>query len=406
MLGELRPALLVLLGAVGLVLLTAYANAGHLILGRALARERELAVRAALAASRTRIVAEILSETLLISLLGGALGFLLTHWAVSALVALIPPSYIPAESVIDVGPAALFFSLGAALALGGVFGLGSALSLSRPGASTGSRREVSDQRPTLEVAAPAASWWASEIALAAVVLTIGARMTQTYFKLREINLGFRPEGALTLRIALPASRYETSTQVAAFLEELEHRLASEPGVTGVAAVSSRPMAERETIDLVTRGRPGSAAGGALNAEYRVVSPTYFEVLGVPLRSGRAFSGEDDGEDRGGAIVNETFARELLPGKDPLGESIRLASGEGRWLTIVGVVADAKQRAAAPARRGVPPPLGPASKSVNRLNGSPGPGSRRGLYSVGLMGRGRTRIETSSTLTTAPFSRTS
>jgi len=148
-------------------------------------------------------------------------------------------------------------------------------------------------------------------------------MTQTYLKLREIHPGFRPEGVLTLRIALPASRYESSSQVGAFLEELERRLAGEPGVTGVAAVSSRPMAERGTIDFVIRGRPGSAAGGALNAEYRVVSPTHFDVLGIPLRSGRAFSAEDDGDCRGVAIVNETFARELLPGVNPVGKGIRL-----------------------------------------------------------------------------------
>jgi putative ABC transport system permease protein len=351
--GTLRPALLILSAAIGLVLLMSCANVANLLLSRASARTREIATRMALGASRARIVRQLLAEALVFPLLGGSLGLLFATWCVPVLMSLIPPSYIAEEAVVAVNYKVLLFTIAVSLVLGLLFGLSPALQSSRPnfnealkesGRGTAGDRRGSRIRNLLIV---------TEVALAVVVLSGTGLMIKSYQRVTSLDFGLQPDNLVTMRVSLPAARYPDAAKLTAFYERLLSRLEAAPGVEGTAAVSTRPMAERGAArDLVIEGSAPQSAGKLPNASYRVVTPEYHRLMGVPLLQGRFLATDDNERTRRVAVISRTMAASYWPDSDPIGQRFKLGSLSAEtatsanetndWITVVGVVGDVSQ----------------------------------------------------------------
>ncbi|HYY56574.1 MAG TPA: ABC transporter permease [Pyrinomonadaceae bacterium] len=338
--GPIRPVLLILLGTVGFVLLIACANVANLLFARAATREREMAIRTALGAGRWRIVRQLLTESLLLSLAGGAGGLLLALWGVDLLVALAPVD-IPRLSEVRLDGRVLGFTLLVSLLTGGLFGLAPALRLSKPdlqeslkdgarGAGEGFRRQR--MRNLLVV---------SEVALSLVLLIGAGLMIRSFLQVQKISPGFNPDRVLTMRLSLPQSKYAEAKQQRAFFEQLTARVSALPGVESVGAVNFLPMSKSGNMwSFAIEGR-GNAVGP--NLHFRMISPDYFRTLSIPLDRGRQFTEQDREGAPPVAVINETMARTFFPGEDPLGKRIKLASMTSPfpWLAVVGVVGDVK-----------------------------------------------------------------
>jgi putative ABC transport system permease protein len=357
LIGDLRPALFVLLGAVSLLLLITGADVANLLLVRLSARAKELAVRGALGASSLRLARQLVTESLVLSFLGAAAGCLLAWGSLPLLLALIPPSYIGAEAEIRISPAAMAVAAGLALLMGLCVGLAPALHSRRPGAldalrgggrgsgsGGGHRSHGSRVRDLLVV---------GQIALALAVMAGAGLMIETYAHLTAVPLGFEPRHVLTLRVGLPETRYPRAEDRRGFYGALLERLRALPGVTAAAAASDRPMVElsHQAVSIQGRVEPGGVTATAVT---RVVSAEYFAAIGIPLRAGRVFGDQDQVRGLPVAIVNETMAKRFWPGSSPLGRQIGTgrhaspgnpggAAAGQRWLTVVGVVGDARQR---------------------------------------------------------------
>ncbi len=376
--GELKPALLLLLGAVGLVLLISGANLANLMLARGTVRRKEVAVRRVHGASRARILQQLLIESLLLSLLGGALGVLIAFGSLETLVSLIPANYIATEAEISINPHVLIAGFILAVAMGVLIGLAPALqalgghageTLKETARSLAGARSGGRARGALVVA---------EIALALVVIAGAGLMSRSYLQMTTLPLGFRPENVLVMHLALPAEGYASAAKVSGFYEELVRRLENAPALESAAVVSQAPMEgfDVDTHDFFVEGRP-LERGGPPNADERIVSPEYFRTMGIEVLEGRAFAASDRDGSLPVAIVNQTAARLCWPGRSALGQRIRLGYGNSRtrmlldtgtgsaWLTIVGVVRDARQRP--DLLREIRPEINlPLSQSANRI----------------------------------------
>ncbi len=338
--GGVRPALLVLLGAVSFVLLIACANVANLLLARAATRQRELAVRAALGASRRRLMAEMLADGLPLALAGGLVGVLLALWGTDLAVAAIPDG-LPRAGQIRVDGMALGFTLALSLLTGLAISLVPAFQAGRGqlhdalkdggrNASGGAGRHAT--RSLLVVL---------ELTLAAALLIGAGLMLKSFARLTEVDPGFRPAGLYSGRVGLPDARYPTNAQQAAFLDAVLGRLRAAPGVREAAAVSPLPLgSSRHTLSLAILGRPPLPPGVRLSANWRTVSPGYFHTMGIPLLAGR----DIEGRDREGApcvlVINRTMAGRSFPGESPLGQRVRIGYND-LVCEIVGLVGDVK-----------------------------------------------------------------
>jgi putative ABC transport system permease protein len=336
-----RSALLVLFGAVGLVLLIACANFANLLLARAAGRRQEIVIRAALGAGRGRLVRQMLTESTLLSLLGGAGGLVLATWGIDLLVALKPPN-LPRLSSIGIDGWVLAFTLGLSVLTGVVFGLIPALSASRLDlnealkeggrASTGGigRHRI---RSLLVV---------SEIALALVLLIGAGLLIKSLWGLRTIDPGFKPDNLLTMRIELPESRYKEIPKQTQFRQRALEAVNAVPGVQG-AMISELPMSgDRLMHNFVIEGRAPLAPGEEPEVETRTVGGDYFQTMGIPLLQGRDFTPQDRADTPQVGLVNESFAREYFPNGNPIGARIGWArANPPQWMTIIGVVGDVK-----------------------------------------------------------------
>jgi len=351
--GEQRRALLILFGAVGCVLLIACVNVANLLLARAAGRQREIAVRAALGASRPRLILQLLTESLLLALTGGVLGSLVAMWSVDALLAL-NPVYLPGAERIGVDGRVLAFTLLASIVTGALFGLAPAWRASKvdlttalkDGARTASESKGSRRlRDALVVA---------EIALSLVLLTGAALLLHSFWRMRQADPGFDPRNVLTFRISLSYQKYEAA-KAGEFFRRLQSRLQTIPGVRAAANVFPLPLNdEREFDDLEAildarfeiEGRT-LRPNDRPHYDPRTVQPEYFRAMGIRLLGGRDF----DERDRDGrapvAIINEAMARRYFAGEDPIGKRIRLSSlvtpKDQPMRQIVGVVGDVKHR---------------------------------------------------------------
>jgi len=343
--GDIRPILLILFGAVFFVLLIACANVANLLLARSSARRKEIAVRAALGASRMRIVRQLITESVLLSGLGGALGLLLAYAGVKLLVTL---SSDPRLANVGIYGWPLAFTLLVSLLTGLIFGLAPALQASKPdlnetlkessrGASTGiSRNRL---RSVLVVA---------EVSLALVLLLGAGLMLRGFMRLQDINPGFNTENVLTMGVSITGQQYAESHRVSAFYQELIERVKALPGAEAVGAVNVLPLSGGSFSNSFNiDGRP-KAPGEIRVADYRAASPDYFRVMDIPLIKGRAFSDRDGKDAPGVAVINDTLARRYFPNEDPLGKRVFVDTGVemavyGKAIPreIIGVVGDVR-----------------------------------------------------------------
>lgn len=349
----IRPSLLILLGAVGLLLLIGCGNSGSLLLVRAAGRQREIALRAALGASRVRIVRLLLSESVVLAALGGAAGILLAGWVLPAVVSLIPSDILSEKGPIrlDAGPALI--SGGIALVVGVLIGLAPALFAARHNLAVSISEGTTRSGASRGTQRAQAAFVVGEVALAVVVLAGAALMVRSYRELLLVDLGFHPEDLVTTTVRLAPARYPSPQSMSSFYREFLRAMEHQPGIEGVAAASGRPIVDRGvdvgTQDFELETRRGTVA----NANLRVITPDYFRVLGTRLLRGRVFADADDFDHPQVVIINQTMARLYWPNRDPVGQRILLGThndysapeandSAGTWATIVGVVADAKQ----------------------------------------------------------------
>ncbi|HEV2691200.1 MAG TPA: ABC transporter permease [Bryobacteraceae bacterium] len=335
----LRPALLVLLGAVALVLLIACGNLAGLMMARAASRAREIAIRSALGARRHRLIRQLLTEGALLSVAGGLLGIGLAVWATRSIAYL---SKDPRLIAVPIDGSVLLFALAVSIATCLLFGVVPAIqstrldvgeALKQGGARTGAGPHRAAARQFLV---------AGEIALCLVLLVCAGLMLRSFLRVLNVDPGFRTEQLLTMRISVPRS-YDTVPAIARFYSQLPERLKALPGVTDASAASSLPISGGDgTGDITIEGRampPGEAPG----AGFQRALPNYFPVMGIPLVRGREFDERDDGTRERVTIINESMARRFWPQEDPIGKRIKIGPPQNApWLTIVGVVKDIRQ----------------------------------------------------------------
>jgi putative ABC transport system permease protein len=345
--GSVRRPLIILLGAVALLLLIACANVGNLLLVQALGREREAALRLALGAGRPRLVRQALTESLVLSGLGGLAGLGLGWAGTRALAALQPAGMLP---VVNVGVAwgVLVYVLAITTASGLLFGIAPAVWRGRRAPAEVLKEGDRGGSPGGRIRRWGSALVVAEIALT-LLLTVGAGLlVRSFWRLEHVDPGFDPHGVLTVGVMLPTARYDTSTKVIAFFDELRTRVRALPGATDAADVLAPSLtAVGWTSDFHIAGRPPDAYG--TEVAHRVVTPDYFRVMRVPLRAGRLFTDAD----RAGAplvvLINDVLAQQQFPGTDPVGQRIafdKVPDSASTWYTIVGVVGSERQASVA------------------------------------------------------------
>jgi putative ABC transport system permease protein len=335
--GDYRNALLILLGVVGFVLLIACANVANLLLARSSARHKEFALRAALGASRARIVCQLLTESALLSVLGGMLGVLMAVWGRNLLLAAIPGD-MPFWMKFDLDLRVLAFTFAISLLTGLIFGIAPALQGARSdlnealkeGGRGGGGGGHNRLRSVLVVA---------EVALSLVLLVGAGLMVRSFAKLQQVNSGIKPENVLTVEVPLPRAKYPEGVLQSAFFQQLVSRVRTLPGISSAAAVSGLPLRSGWGRSLTVEGRPVLSVGQAPSINHSVITPDYFRTMGIPLIEGRDFTDADAAGAMRVTIVDERLAREYWPGTSALGKRIRFGPPESNepWHTIVGVV---------------------------------------------------------------------
>ncbi len=336
----LRTILTVMSLAVGFVLLIACANVANLLLARAATREREVAIRAALGAGRLRLIRQLITESLLLALLGGAAGLLGAMWGIEIL-ATMPPPDAPRGDQIRLDATVFLYAVGLSLFTGVLFGLVPAWRSSRPNLMDSlrdARTSSSSSHRLLKALV------VSEVALALVLLAAAGLMVRSFRLLLTVDPGFRAENLLTLRTSLPDTKYPERHQRAAFYQQALASLESLPGVRSAAAVATIPLGGSNSwTNLTLEGQPRPAEGEERYVGYMVVSPNYFRTLGVSLLAGRDFTPQDTAGVPLVAIINSTLARQYWPGQDPIGKRFQFGNPDNPYLTVVGIVGDVRHQ---------------------------------------------------------------
>ncbi len=339
--GDVRPALMVLLGAVGFVLLISCANVANLVLVKTLARQKEIAIRTALGASSTRVARQILSETLLLALTGGALGLAFAHFGVKLIVAFLAES-LPRTTDITVDGWVLAFTLAVSVLTGVIAGLLPAVRASKtnlndslkqgPGrtdADSGGNRT----RSVLVI---------SEVALSLVLLIGAGLMIRTLSRLRNVDPGLDPHSVLTMTFALSSTRYDKPVQQIAFYDQLLQRVRSLPGVAAAGAIDSLPLGNGgSTQPIAVEGHPALAMSEQPEVAVRVVEPGFCETMRIPLLQGRALSIADAADRPSVIVISQSMAKRFWPGEDPIGKRLTMSFSPEKSREVVGVVGDVK-----------------------------------------------------------------
>jgi putative ABC transport system permease protein len=333
--GPVRPMLLTLLAAVGVVILIACANVANLLLVRASVREKEIAIRTAMGAGRRRLVMQMLTESLALSLAGGVLGLLFAWLAIAPIQALGVGS-IPRVADVALDRNVLLFAAGISLLTGVLFGLAPAWQAGRsgPGAvlKEGGRSSVSSGGRRLRGVLLVA-----EVALSIVLLVGATLLLRSFASLTRVDPGFRPDGVLAFQIALPQSSYADAPARAAFYDRLLERLQTAPGVEAAGMSHMLPMRGSYVLSFEIQGRPPAEPGQDESASYRAVSPGYLDAAGIPLVRGRGFTDRDHDRAPMVAMVDEAFARRHFPNENALGQRLDIGNGTDGFFEIVGVV---------------------------------------------------------------------
>ncbi len=343
-----KTSLFVLLGAVGLVLLIACANVTNLLLVRATARRKEIAIRLSIGASRWQLIRQFLTEGLVLSIIGGGLGLLLAWWGVDLILAVVPNS-LPRVGEIDVDSHVLVFTLLASLIAGTLSALvpafyGTKLDLNHTLKEAGQSVASSSLRQGV-----LGFLVSAEIAIALVVLIGAGLLLASFLRLQQINPGFKATNLLTLQLSLPGSKYKDAKQQASFFQRALERINSISTLDSAGAVSDLPFSNSRSVSsFEIEGRPAQPGDDAIAADHRVVSPNYFKTLNIPFVEGRDFTDRDNQATTGVMVVNQSWARTYFPNDNPMGKRIRIGDdgevtlyGEPIWREVVGIVGDIK-----------------------------------------------------------------
>ena len=346
LLGRTRPYLLALLGAVGFVLLIACVNVANLLLARGEARRKELAIRTALGASRSRLARQVFTESIVYAFVGGVLGIALAWWGQRLLRAAAPES-IPRLEEVTIDAGVLAFAIVVTTLTGALFGLipavrgsrGDAIRSLRDGGKTSSQYGIGRARGVLVV---------SEVALAVVLLTGAGLMVRSLWKLQSIDLGIDPENVLTMTVSFPEPRAALNDPagpqriISQFYRDLTTRVQALPGVRSVGAVADLPIADdNSSWSILIDGSPQVDVGAAPAATPQQVTPGYFRTMGISIVRGREFTEQDNEDAPLVALVNETAAKKLWAGKSALGGTIKMLNPTSPWATVVGIVKDVR-----------------------------------------------------------------
>ena len=346
---QLRPTLLVMLVAVAFVLLIACANAANLLLARASSRQKEMAIRAALGASRFRLIRQLLTESLIIAVLGGAVGLLLAFWGIELLNGLISYSVVNRAEDFSLDVTVLGITVVISLLTGMIFGLAPALQSSKVDISLslkeGAGRGIRGGRLRNVLVV-------SEITLAVMLLIGAGLMIRSVIRLQAVDRGLNTDNVLTIQIFLPKAKYPSGGQVSNFYEQVLRRIQALRGVESASVINYPPLGPiSPTVPFTIEGTPATADEAPI-AQYAVISAEYFHTMGIPLISGRHFAEQDANENRGVVVINTSMARRFWPNQDPIGKQItpRFPEMKAYWvpesnnlpLTVVGVVGDLKQ----------------------------------------------------------------
>ncbi|MEO6214255.1 MAG: ABC transporter permease [Vicinamibacterales bacterium] len=344
--GDVRRPLLILLGAVCLVLLIACANVANLLLTRAAARQRELAIRAALGAGHARLLRLLLTESLLLGLIGGGAGILLAAWGVDLLQTLAPPG-LPRLTNVRIHWQVIAYTAGASLLTGIVFGLGPALQGARRDSGANLKEGGRSGTESLRARRVRALLAISELAIALVLLTGAGLLIRSVIALNRADPGFATRGVLALRIDLPRARYHDDHRIVGFWDQLTARLAALPGVEA-AGVGTSVLLSRlpNSATIAIEGTPARTSDAPnVPVPMDTVTPGYFSALRIPLTRGRMLTDADSAQTQPVVLVNESFVRRFFPDRDPIGRRVTFGDPAQKatpWQTIVGVVADTRR----------------------------------------------------------------
>lgn len=346
--GSSKPALLLLLGAVGFVLLIACADVANLLLARAVQRQREIALRAALGATRMRLIRQGLTESVLLSSIGGLCGLALAYWSLYAIRRFIPSGMLFVQNV-SLDRHVLIFLTGVSIVSGLIFGLFPVLHalrvdlnepLKESGSSSPARHSFLGRTRNLLAI--------SEIAMALVLLTGAGLLVKSFWRLTNVDTGFHPESVLTAKIALPFNVYQNDNQRVAFYDQTLQRISALPGITAASYISNLPFGKARGMGFRVKLEQETAAHLAKSddnfASFFQATPNYFRVMGIPLLAGRTFTDGDRAGSPTTVIINNSIAQMFWPGENPIGRRISLPGNSGdppRWAEIVGIVGDSK-----------------------------------------------------------------
>jgi len=342
--GRIKPTLLVLLGAVAFVLLIACANVANLLLARAAAREKEIALRLALGASRTRLIRQFLTESVLLASLGGGVGLMLALAGLNMLKSFIPPNISQAQSITIDGKV-LIFTVLVSLITGLIFGLAPALQAAHFNLNDTLKESGRDSAASSRGNRIRGFLVICEVAVSLILLIGAGLLINSFLRLRNVDPGFRAEKVLTMTIALPEVKYPDRAHRAIFYDELVRRVETLPGVTSAAVVSDVPLTNSgNSVGVSIEGRPDPAPDRVPIVITRMISSHYFKAMSIPLLKGRELNEGDKGDSPPVAVISETTARLFWPGGDPLGKRIKVgeSTSENQWITVIGVVKDVRQ----------------------------------------------------------------
>jgi putative ABC transport system permease protein len=338
MTGGARESLTLLLAAAGLVLLMVVVNLANLLLARASARRRELAIRAAIGAGVGRIVRQMLTESLLLAVAAGALGVLLARWALAAILVKAPLE-LPGLKDVRLDSTVLAFAALAAVASGLLFGILPAWRMARTDPQAALKSGSLAITEGRQGGGLGRLLIAAEVALCSLCLVVGGLLLNSFVRLTNVDKGFQADHAITLNLSLPASRYPGNEKRAAFVETLLDRIQAMPSVVAAGVSNCGPLSgEGSNADMEVEGAAGAAADRPW-VDYRGVTPDFFHAMGVPLRRGRLFGPSD--RSRVVAMISTQVARRMWPNLDPIGMRFHLGSVEAEWIEVVGVVGDVR-----------------------------------------------------------------
>jgi len=341
--GKVRPALLVLLGTVGFVLLIACANVANLLLARAAGREREIAIRTALGASRIRLIRQLMTESALMGLAGGAAGLLIAKWGLSALIALSPED-IPRLDQIGIDGRVLGFTVLVSLLTGLLFGLVPALQASKPDLNESLKESGRSSTAGVERRRVRSALVVLEVALSLVLLIGAGLMIKSFTQLQRIDLGFNPDRLVSMNIQLSRTKYQGPLS-AQFFRQLIERVEAMPGVESAGATTAIFIdALPNSTNFTVEGKPPVPAAEQIETPVDSVTPSFFQTMGIALLAGREFTEQDGLESQPVAVINDTFAKRFWPGEDPIGRRFKFgdSGSNAPWMTIVGVVGDMRR----------------------------------------------------------------